>query len=129
MNSDIALDTSVAIRYLNKDRSIIKRLYPYLEVFLPTVVVGELIFGAENSARSVQNLPRYMEFIELCKVVPMGKATAILYSQTNLLLKRKGRTISPNDVWIAAQCIEQRWTLITDDSDFSRVNGLVVEQW
>lgn len=129
MSSDIALDTSVAVRYLNQDKSVIKRLYPYSEVFLPTIVVGELIFGAENSARSTQNMHRYIEFIELCEIVPIGKITAILYSQTRLLLKRKGRTINPNDIWIAAQCIEQRWTLITDDSDFNQVDGLVVERW
>lgn len=129
MNSDIALDTSVAIRYLNRDESVIKRLYPYSKVFLPTVVVGELIFGAENSNQAAQNLPRYVEFIALCEILPMGKATAIIYSQTRLSLKRKGQTISPNDVWIAAQCIEQRWTLVTDDSDFGRVDGLIVERW
>jgi len=129
VSSDIALDTSVAVRYLNRDESVMQRLYPYAEVFLPTVVVGELIFGAENSSRAAQNLPRYMEFIELCEIIPIGKSTAIIYAQTNLSLKRKGRAISPNDVWIAAQCIERRWTLVTDDSDFDRVDGLIVERW
>ena len=96
---------------------------------LPIVALGELLFGAENSARSVQNLPRYLEFTEVCIVVPLGRQTAAVYAQTRLVLKRKGRPIPMNDIWIAAQCLEQGWVLVTDDTDFGYVDGLVIERW
>lgn len=129
MNGDIALNTSVAIRFLNGDKKVTQRLYACQRIFLPTVAVGELLFGAENSNRSFQNLPRYQEFVEACEVLPLGKATAVTYAQTRLALKRKGRPIPINDVWIAAQCLENKWTLATNDSDFSHVDGLVLERW
>ncbi|MFN6200692.1 MAG: PIN domain-containing protein [Aphanizomenon sp.] len=45
------------------------------------------------------------------------------------MLKRKGRPIPMNDIWIAAQCLEKGWILVTDDTDFDYVDGLVLEHW
>lgn len=129
MSGEIALDTSVAIRFLNGDAAITEKVLALPEIVLPIVVVGELLFGAENSTRPLQNLPRYLEFISACVVVPLGGETAKIYARTRLALKRKGRPIPMNDVWIAAQCIEQGWVLVTDDTDFGYVDGLILEPW
>jgi tRNA(fMet)-specific endonuclease VapC len=129
MNGEIALDTSVAVRFLNGDKAVVAQVLSLPTVILPTVVVGELLFGAENSSRSLQNLPRYLEFIETCHVVAFGRETAVVYAKTRLALKRKGRPIPMNDVWIAAQCLEHGWRLVTDDSDFGYVDGLMLENW
>ncbi|MFM6376479.1 MAG: type II toxin-antitoxin system VapC family toxin [Microcystis panniformis] len=111
MSGEIALDTSAAIRFLNGDVGVTKRVLVLPEIILPMGVVGELLFGAENSTRPLQNLPRYLDFIEACTVLPLGKETASVYAQTRLALKRKGRPIPMNDLWIAAQCIENNWVL------------------
>jgi tRNA(fMet)-specific endonuclease VapC len=129
MSGEIALDTSVAVRFLNGDTAIIERVLSLPEVILPLVVAGELLFGAENSSRPLQNLPRYLEFISNCTVVPLGIETTAIYARTRLLLKRKGRPIPINDIWIAAQCLEKGWILITDDTDFDYVDDLVLEHW
>jgi tRNA(fMet)-specific endonuclease VapC len=129
MSGEIALDTSVAIRFLNGDAAVVENVLALSEVVLPLVVVGELFFGAENSARSLQNLPRYLDFIEACMVLSLGKETTLVYAQTRLALKQEGRPIPMNDVWIAAQCIEQDWVLVTDDTDFGYVRGLTTERW
>jgi tRNA(fMet)-specific endonuclease VapC len=129
MSGEIALDTSVAVRFLNGDTAIVARVLALPEVVLPVVAVGELLFGAENSTRPLQNLPRYLEFIEACVVLPLNRETAAVYAKTRLALKKKGRPIPMNDVWIAAQCLEQGWILVTDDTDFNYVDGLTVERW
>ena len=105
MSGEIALDTSVAVRFLNGDTAITARVFAIPEIILPMVVVGELLLGAENSARPLQNLPRYLEFISACIVMPLGRETAATYARTRLALKRQGRPIPMNDVWIAAQCL------------------------
>ena len=128
MSGEVALDTSIAVRFLNADSAIVEKVAALPAIVLPIPVVGELLFGAENSARSVQNLPRYLQFIEMCVVVPMGKETARFYSQTRLSLKRKGRPIPENDIWIAAQCLEHQWTLLTNDHHFTYVDGLVIDR-
>jgi len=129
MSGEIALDTSVAVRFLNGDPAITARVLAVPEIVLPIVVVGELLFGAENSTRPLQNLPRYLEFISACVVTPLGREIATTYAQTRLVLKRKERPIPMNDVWIAAQCLEHDWVLVTDDADFDYVDGLILERW
>jgi len=120
MSDEIALDTSVAVRFLNRlvrkirwniryagvppyfpdgsnrDGVIVNRVLTLLEIVLPTIVVGELLFGAENSTRPLQNVPRYLEFIEACVVISLGRETATTYARTRLALKRKGRLIPMN---------------------------------
>ncbi|UBF25828.1 hypothetical protein K9N68_30505 [Kovacikia minuta CCNUW1] len=39
------------------------------------------------------------------------------------------RPIPENDVWIASQCLEHQWTLVTNDEHFSYVDGLAIERW
>uniref|UniRef100_B8HUZ8 Ribonuclease VapC n=1 Tax=Cyanothece sp. (strain PCC 7425 / ATCC 29141) TaxID=395961 RepID=B8HUZ8_CYAP4 len=129
MSGEIALDTSVAIRFLNGDVAVTSKVLALPEIVLPTIVVGELLFGAENSAQSIKNLARYTEFISACVVVPLGRETAITYARTRFWLKLKGRPIPMNDVWIAAQCLENGWVLATNDQDFAYVDGLISEQW
>jgi tRNA(fMet)-specific endonuclease VapC len=129
MSGEIALDTSVAIRFLNGDKTISERVLALPEIILPVVVMGELLFGAENSTRPLQNLPHYLEFVAACVVVPLGRETALAYARTRLGLKRKGRPIPMNDIWIAAQCLEHGWGLVTDDTDFDCVDGLSLEHW
>ncbi len=129
MTGETALDSNIAIRYLNGDTKVIANVLALPAVILPLPVVGELLFGAENSGRSLTNLTRYLQFIDACTVVPIGRQTAHIYAKTRLGLKRKGRPIPENDIWIAAQCLEQGWKLATEDEHFSYVDGLAIERW
>ncbi len=118
MSGEVALDTSVAVHFLNGDPEVVSRVLTLPKISLLAIVAGELLFGAENSIRALKNLPRYLEFIEACEVIPIERKTTVVYAQTRLALKRKGRPIPMNDVWIAAHCLERGWVLVTDDSDF-----------
>jgi len=43
-------------------------------------------------------------------------------------LKRKGKPIPVNDIWIAAQCMETGAILLSRDLHFSAIEGLLVWQ-
>ncbi len=47
MNGNI-LDTNVIIRLLNGDENVRSAIYKMTDICIPVVVVGELLFGAEN---------------------------------------------------------------------------------
>jgi len=51
MPGETALDSTMAIRYLNGDPTVVAKVTALPPVVLPLIVVGELLFGAENSAR------------------------------------------------------------------------------
>jgi len=57
------------------------------------------------------------------------RETANHYSAIRLELKKKGRPIPENDLWIASICIEHNLPLVTGDAHFDNINGLEVIRW
>jgi tRNA(fMet)-specific endonuclease VapC len=125
MNGRISLDTNIASRYLKNDPAVTKLLSNPSVIYLPVPVIAELLYGAENSARSSDNLKACNELIHLCEALNITRKTAVVYSKTKLALKKAGRPIPDNDLWIASVCIEHGMPLVTSDVPFSYVDGLV----
>ena len=127
MNGRISLDTNIVIKLFKNDPHITKLLSSNTVICLPAPVAAELLFAARNSARQVENLKTYNEFIEACTVLNITKETANQYSLIRLELKRKGMPIPENDLWIASVCVEHKIPLITDDAHFDNIDGLKME--
>jgi len=115
----IALDTNVAVAFLNGDEAVKNALTEYEEICLPVTVCGELLFGAQNSKRKQENIENFKAFIDACTVLEAGKKAADLYAKLRKALKDKGKPIPENDIWIAALCQEHKVTLATRDKHFS----------
>lgn len=82
MRGKVALDTDVAIKFLNGDENITNFLLRHTEIFLPIIVVGELIFGALNSKHAEQNLARHKKLIQRTKILEIRETTATIYAKT-----------------------------------------------
>jgi predicted nucleic acid-binding protein len=54
-------------------------------------------------------------------------ATAEVFANVKDALRRKGKPLPMNDVWIAAHAIEAAATLVTFDAHFDQVDGL--QRW
>lgn len=124
----VALDTNVAIAVLNDAQGAGNWVRRFQEIYLPVLVVGELIFGALNSQRPQENLVRVQELITRCLVLDVKMSTASIYAQVRLQLKQKGKPIPENDLWIAALCLEHNVPLATEDAHFAEVQGLSIEK-
>ncbi len=120
----IAIDTNRAIAILNGDEAVKRSLELYLELSIPVPVLGELRFGALNSARAASNLAAIDSLAARCRILPTDAATAATYSHVRHALKVAGTPIPENDVWIAAICIQHGIALATDDKHFEHVSGL-----
>ncbi len=124
MSGKIALDTGIAIKFLNGDKTIEGFLSKYSEIYLPVIVVGELIFGALNSKHTEQNLARHKKLINRAVVLEIKEITATGYAKIRLALKKKGNPIPENDLWIASICIEHKVQLISNDMHFEHIDNL-----
>ena len=124
MSGKIALDTDVSIKFLNGDTTIDAVLLKYSEIYLPAIVVGELVFGALNSKHAEQNLARHRKLIHSAKVLTITEVTANTYAKIRLALKKKGKPIPENDLWIAATCIEHKLPLMSSDGHFEYIDQL-----
>ncbi len=50
MNGRFVLDTNVVIALMRGDIGVVQRLSQVDEVFIPSIVLGELYYGAHNSS-------------------------------------------------------------------------------
>jgi tRNA(fMet)-specific endonuclease VapC len=89
-------------------------------------VIGELHFGALNSQRPRENLQRIRKLVDRCTPLSIHPKTAQAYARIRLQLKRKGKPIPENDLWIAASCLSENLPLATEDAHFLEVDDLVV---
>jgi tRNA(fMet)-specific endonuclease VapC len=126
------LDTNVFIAALKAHPAVRARLErtPAADLVLSPVVLGELETGVEKNARVAHNRARLATVVEALALVPLDAAASRAYARIRADLERKGTPIGANDLWIAAQAIALDATLVTDNvGEFSRVEGLTVENW
>lgn len=126
MIGKIALDTNIVIDLFNDKLNIITLLNRYQTVYLPITVCGELLFGAKNSAKSLDNERKCHDFISNCNLLNINELIAEEYASTRKALKNKGKPIPENHIWIAATCIVNNIPLATFDSDFKHVDNLTI---
>lgn len=124
MKERLVLDTNIAIDLLNGNTLVIQLLEEVSSFFLPVTVCGELLFGAKNSGRPVDNEKLFRQFISACELLPNNLAIAETYAEIRKKLKDKGRPIPENDIWIAANCIAHGIPLASRDKHFKEVEGL-----
>ncbi len=96
---------------------------------MPSVVVGELFYGAYRSRRFDENMTRVEEFASGSPVLACDAVTARHYAQIKNRLREAGRPIPENDIWIAAIARQHGLTLVSRDSHFAAVQDLEVAAW
>ncbi|MCC7205846.1 MAG: type II toxin-antitoxin system VapC family toxin [Anaerolineae bacterium] len=123
------LDANAAIAILENDPAFRAAFSERHEALVPVIVLGELYAGAEKSARVEANLKRVAEFESRRSIVPCDSQTARQYARISQQLRKKGRPIPQNDMWIAALAMQHSLTLVTRDAHFSHVDGLRIQGW
>lgn len=98
-------------------------------LFMPLVVLGELLKGALKSANPAKHRGRIAELLKVVAVVNPDTATAENYAAIASALEAKGEPIPENDVWIAALARELDMPLAARDAHFDRVEGLTLLNW
>lgn len=120
----IILDTNVVIAYFKGASGLHEKLQAVPVWCLPVTVVGELLFGAYNSTKQEENLIRYHAFVKKSEVLAIDADTADAYAQIRFQLRKAGRPIPENDIWIAATAKVNEIPLVTLDTHFEVVDGL-----
>ena len=126
------LDTNICIYAL-------KHQYPQLQALfnrraeqlaVSTIVLSELHYGVENSARPEQNLAVMESFAARLEVLDFDASAAAHSGQIRATLKRAGQPIGSHDVLIAGHARSAGLTLVTNNAgEFGRVPGLMTENW
>jgi tRNA(fMet)-specific endonuclease VapC len=105
MGGRYLLDTNIIIALFANDVAVNNHLANAEEVFIPSVAIGELFYGARKSGRSLGNLERIEEFIARNTVIACNVEISRQYGEVKNKLRLKGRPLPENDIWIAADCL------------------------
>jgi tRNA(fMet)-specific endonuclease VapC len=103
---------------------------PIDDVCMSVVTKSELLYGVEISPRRAQDATALSAFLTYVHVLDFHDDAALHYAQIRADLKKRGRMIGANDLFIAAHARSLGLRLVTNNSnEFGRVSGLTVENW
>lgn len=109
-----------------------------------SIVRGELMFMAYRSRQSGTNLQRVRSFLASLEILEVGDAEADVYGKIKADIftrfapavrkkpKLESLGFSENDLWIAATALHHGFTVVSADSDFTRIGqvaSLAVDAW
>ena len=99
------------------------------QLALPVIVLGEYRFGIRQSRHRARYNEWLRQLIPACRVLLVDEETAGRYAEIRSELKKKGRPIPANDLWIAALTRQHALPLLSRDQHFDAVRGLKRISW
>jgi tRNA(fMet)-specific endonuclease VapC len=129
VNGRFLLDTNIIIALLNGDEVVLSNLVQSPEVFIPSIALGELFFGAAKSGRPSENIDRVERFASGRAILLCDVDVAREYGRLKQRIHEKGRPLPENDIRIAAMATRHGMTLVTRESHFQEVEDLRTVDW
>ena len=126
------LDANAVIGLLNDRNSLLAqraRLHKASDIAISAIVAHELFYGAFNSKFVLKNISKIEDVMNASQIIFCDANTAKIYGQIKAKLKKAGKPIPENDIWIAATALQYDMPLVTRDVHFKNVHGLNVVKW
>ncbi len=122
----LLIDTNAYTAFMRGDASIVEAIAHAQQLYLNSMVVGELLAGFAAGTRQARNRGELAQFMNSPRVdvLTVTADTAHSYALVYAALRRKGQPIPTNDLWIAASAVEHGAGLLTLDAHFKQVDGL-----
>ena len=123
----VLLDTNAYVAFKRGEPNMVELLRLPDEIVISTVVLGELLGGFAVGQREASNREELARFLASPRVVVVAvdEGTADCYARVYALLRKKGRPIPVNDMWIAATAFQHGLILVTHDEHFEAIEGLM----
>lgn len=124
----ILLDTNAYVRFLAGDERVLASLAGADRVYMSVFVLGELEAGFRAGKKGRENKRILESFLEKPSVAVLEatRETAEIFGIVKDSLRKAGKPLPVNDVWIAAHALETGSVLVTYDAHFRAVPGLRV---
>lgn len=122
------MDTNVYAAFKRNNPEIVDLFRNLDFIGLDVTVLGELYAGFRGGNREKKNLKEVAEFINSprLRLLCNDAGTAAFYAQIFYQLKKKGTPIPTNDMWIAASAMQNGLAVLTLDSHFALIEGLMI---
>ncbi len=126
---NVLLDTSAYSALYRGLEPILDVLRRAETIAIPAIVLGELYGGFRAGNRWAENTAQLAQFLgkPSVRVLNVTEETALRYAEVDVFLRKKGRPIPRNDVWIAAIALEHGLQLLTLDIHFREIPLLLIQ--
>jgi tRNA(fMet)-specific endonuclease VapC len=125
----VLLDTNIISALLKGDTSVANHIDNASEVYISSVVIGELFYGAEYSVKIEQNIANIKQLLATYNILNIDDETAMVYGKIKADLRKKGTPIPENDIWIASTAVQHKLKLSTRDKHFLQIASLKTLAW
>ena len=118
------LDTNALSAWAEGRAAIEAHLRSAERLVVPSVVLGEYYFGIRQSHHRSRYEEWLARYLPLAEIAAIASATADAYAAIRLELKRAGRPIPANDVWVAALARQHALAVLSNDNHSDVVHGV-----
>ena len=123
------LDTNALSAVADNQSAAVRLFRDAASIELPAIVLGEYRFGIAQSRRRKEYEKWLEELVAATRVLSVDEQTSSHYAQVRSELKKAGKPIPSNDLWIAALARQHRLPLMSQDTHFDAVQGLKRIGW
>ena len=123
----VLVDTNVLSDFFAGDPDTVEAFQRCSLLAVNAVILGEVLAGFAAGSREGANRRLLSRFLAgpRVTVLTLGQDTAEHYASVYRGLKKKGRPIPTNDLWIAASAQEHGLTLLSRDAHYRHIEGLL----
>ena len=123
------VDTNALSAAADDDPAVIAVLARADQMAIPVIVLGEYRYGIAQSRNRATYETWLTGLLRDCMVLDINEPTTHHYANIILELKRIGKPIPTNDLWIAALCRQHSLPLLSRDRHFDLVAGTKRMGW
>ena len=123
------LDTNALSAAADNDAALVAILARAEELAIPVIVLGEYRHGIAQSRNRASYENWLSGLLNDCVILDVNEPTTHYYAAITLELKRKGKPIPTNDIWIAALCRQHSLPLLSQDRHFDWIAGSRRFEW
>lgn len=117
------LDTNALSAAADDDPTVLAIVARVPELALPVIVLGEYRYGIAQSRNRSDYENWLQRLLPDCTVLEVTEETSRHYAAINLELRRLGKPIPTNDLWIAALGQQHSLPILSRDQHFDSVPG------
>ena len=126
------LDTNICIYVMKHYPQDLRLKFNSLaeQLCISSITLGELHYGAEKSARPIENLTAIEHFVARLEALPFDAKAAAHYGQIRAELERAGTPCGPHDMQIGGHARSEGLIVVTNNMrEFQRMPGVRAENW
>lgn len=123
------LDTNALSGFVDGDPGVGAALRRAAWPAIPVIVLGEFRYGIAESRRRAAYEAWLEAHLRHFHILSVTEETTVTYANLRVDLKRSGRPIPAHDAWIAALALQHGLPVLSRDSHFDSVPGLVRKGW